>query len=516
MDIMEDYLRYRNMQFLRLDGGTKADERQDMLKEFNKKESEIFVFLLSTRAGGLGLNLQTADTVIIFDTDWNPHQDLQAQDRAHRIGQKNEVRILRLITSDSVEEVILERAHEKLNIDGKVIQAGKFDNKSTAEEQEAFLRRLLEAEELKKKGGAEEEAVYYDDDELNQILARSEEEKTLFHEMDLKRAADAKKDGESPYRLMTKEELPDVFSEETVDKQFNKKEVEAELGKTRERKKVMYDDGLTEEQWLEAMDNDDMTVEEAIAKKQEAMAKRRAKKAKFKTPDADEQGEDGDEDYDEEAKNEENVKPAKKRNRKSTAKKMNYNIDGDDGESAAASDNDEEAEAEAEAQFTGDEDEEEIKPKKKQKKAKNGAANGSNGAGKNGRSEEDVSKQTKGKNTANNNSSSNTTTEFAVKAQSLLDGLVELKDEETGDSVLELFLKLPSKKLYPDYYKIIKKPISVNEIQKKLNRKSGYKSYDDLVDDLKLMISNAQTYNEPGSFVYENATTIEQFINEFN
>ena len=89
-------------------------------------------------AGGLGLNLQTADTVIIFDTDWNPHQDLQAQDRAHRIGQKNEVRILRLITNDSVEEVILERAHQKLDIDGKVIQAGKFDNKSTAEEQEAF------------------------------------------------------------------------------------------------------------------------------------------------------------------------------------------------------------------------------------------------------------------------------------------------------------------------------------------------------------------------------------------
>ncbi|MBR7518631.1 hypothetical protein KC217_23465, partial [Mycobacterium tuberculosis] len=81
-----------------------------------------------------------ADTVIIFDTDWNPHQDLQAQDRAHRIGQKNEVRILRLITNDSVEEVILERAHQKLDIDGKVIQAGKFDNKSTAEEQEEFLK----------------------------------------------------------------------------------------------------------------------------------------------------------------------------------------------------------------------------------------------------------------------------------------------------------------------------------------------------------------------------------------
>ena len=138
MDIMEDFLRWKDMKYLRLDGSTKAEERQDMLKVFNAPDSDYFCFLLSTRAGGLGLNLQTADTVIIFDTDWNPHQDLQAQDRAHRIGQKNEVRILRLITNDSVEEVILERAHQKLDIDGKVIQAGKFDNKSTAEEQKHF------------------------------------------------------------------------------------------------------------------------------------------------------------------------------------------------------------------------------------------------------------------------------------------------------------------------------------------------------------------------------------------
>ncbi|GMF03118.1 unnamed protein product [Ambrosiozyma monospora] len=83
MDIMQDFLYYRGMQFMRLDGDTKADERTTLLKQFNADDSPYFVFLLSTRAGGLGLNLQTADTVIIFDTDWNPHQDLQAQDRAH-------------------------------------------------------------------------------------------------------------------------------------------------------------------------------------------------------------------------------------------------------------------------------------------------------------------------------------------------------------------------------------------------------------------------------------------------
>merc|ERR1712168_693024 len=102
--------------------------RGQMLADFNKKDSDYFIFILSTRAGGLGLNLQTADTVIIFDSDWNPHQDLQAQDRAHRIGQKNEVRVLRLMTVNSVEERILAAAKYKLNMDEKVIQAGRFSS----------------------------------------------------------------------------------------------------------------------------------------------------------------------------------------------------------------------------------------------------------------------------------------------------------------------------------------------------------------------------------------------------
>lgn len=139
MNIMEDFLHYRGYNYLRLDGSTKADDRSQLLSVFNAADSPYFVFLLSTRAGGLGLNLQTADTVVIFDSDWNPHQDLQAQDRAHRIGQTKEVRIFRLITEKSVEEMILARANYKLDIDGKVIQAGKFDNRSTDEDREAFL-----------------------------------------------------------------------------------------------------------------------------------------------------------------------------------------------------------------------------------------------------------------------------------------------------------------------------------------------------------------------------------------
>ena len=103
--------------------------------------------MLSTRAGGLGLNLQTADTVIIFDSDWNPHQDMQAQDRAHRIGQKKEVRVLRLITVNSVEEKILAAARYKLNIDEKVIQAGKFDQRSTDAERRQILEAIISRED---------------------------------------------------------------------------------------------------------------------------------------------------------------------------------------------------------------------------------------------------------------------------------------------------------------------------------------------------------------------------------
>ena len=117
---------------------------------FNDPNSPHFIFLLSTRAGGLGLNLATADTVIIFDrsectiltfsnrllsvsikstsSDWNPMMDAQAQDRAHRIGQKNEVRVFRLLTASPIEERILARATDKKNLTGLVVEAGKFSN----------------------------------------------------------------------------------------------------------------------------------------------------------------------------------------------------------------------------------------------------------------------------------------------------------------------------------------------------------------------------------------------------
>ncbi|MCO5575316.1 hypothetical protein L7F22_029116 [Adiantum nelumboides] len=122
LDILADYLSLRGFQFQRLDGSTQADLRHQAMEHFNAPGSDDFCFLLSTRAGGLGINLATADTVIIFDSDWNPQNDLQAMSRAHRIGQQEVVNIYRFVMSKSVEEDILERAKKKMVLDHLVIQ----------------------------------------------------------------------------------------------------------------------------------------------------------------------------------------------------------------------------------------------------------------------------------------------------------------------------------------------------------------------------------------------------------
>ena len=104
----------------------------EMIDEYNKEGSEKFAFLLSTRAGGLGINLQTADTVILYDSDWNPQVDLQAMDRAHRIGQKRTVNVYRLLTENTIEEKIIERAELKLRLDAVVVQQGRLPEQKHA------------------------------------------------------------------------------------------------------------------------------------------------------------------------------------------------------------------------------------------------------------------------------------------------------------------------------------------------------------------------------------------------
>ncbi|CAH1967289.1 unnamed protein product [Acanthoscelides obtectus] len=249
MTIMEDYLNWRGFKYLRLDGTIKSEDRGDLLKKFNDPSSEYFLFLLSTRAGGLGLNLQSADTVIIFDSDWNPHQDLQAQDRAHRIGQQNEVRVLRLMTVNSVEERILAAAKYKLTMDEKVIQAGMFDQKSTGSERQQFLQSILHNDGSED----EEENEVPDDETVNQMVARNEDEFQLFQKMDTERKVEEEKLGPNKRnRLIQESELPDwlIKHDDEVDA-WGLDESDALLGRgTRQRKEVDYADSLTEKEWL--------------------------------------------------------------------------------------------------------------------------------------------------------------------------------------------------------------------------------------------------------------------------
>merc|ERR1719362_1763863 len=110
-------MRMRRYEYCRIDGNTTYEDRDDFIEAYNAPGSALFCFLLSTRAGGLGINLQTADTCILFDSDWNPQADLQAMDRCHRIGQTKPVHVYRLVTADTIEEKIVERAKKKLKLD---------------------------------------------------------------------------------------------------------------------------------------------------------------------------------------------------------------------------------------------------------------------------------------------------------------------------------------------------------------------------------------------------------------
>ncbi|KAJ7403149.1 hypothetical protein BTVI_79471 [Pitangus sulphuratus] len=148
IDLLEEYMVYRKHTYMRLDGSSKISERRDMVADFQNR-NDIFVFLLSTRAGGLGINLTAADTVIFYDSDWNPTVDQQAMDRAHRLGQTKQVTVYRLICKGTIEERILQRAKEKSEIQRMVISGGNFKPDTLKPKEVVSL--LLDDEELEKK-----------------------------------------------------------------------------------------------------------------------------------------------------------------------------------------------------------------------------------------------------------------------------------------------------------------------------------------------------------------------------
>ncbi|GAA5820365.1 hypothetical protein JCM10212_003933 [Sporobolomyces blumeae] len=422
MTIFEDYLNFRRIEHLRLDGTTKHEDRSSLLKLFNDPNSKYPIFILSTRAGGLGLNLQTADTVIIFDSDWNPHQDLQAQDRAHRIGQKKEVRILRLVTERSVEEHVMAGAAKKIEMDKKIIQAGRYDNKSTAEERDAFLRALLEADDDTNEDGDDDAD---EADILNEAIARTEEERQLFRQMDIdrRRAEEAAwvaagNTGKFPERLIQEWELPEVYRMEHA-KAVVEPDEQPE-GSTRRRTQVQYDDGMTEDQWLQALEDE----EEDSGKKT-----RSKRKAASVRPTDDGESDSGDDDTD------------------STRKRGRYDDD---------------------------------------------TASSTGGGGKRRKLQLSPYQE-----------------QLRVCFEEILTEIDDLDNPQYGHQCAGLFNQLPNKRDYADYYLLIRNPISLKEIRKKVD-KGLYPDTNAFAADLYLMFQNAMTYNDEQSIVYQDAILLRQ------
>ncbi|GLT41997.1 hypothetical protein SLA2020_160210 [Shorea laevis] len=169
LDILEDYLMFCGYQYCRIDGNTGGEDRDASIEAFNKPGSEKFVFLLSTRAGGLGINLATADVVILYDSDWNPQVDLQAQDRAHRIGQKKEVQVFRFCTEYTIEEKVIERAYKKLALDALVIQQGRLAEQKTVNKDELLQMVRFGAEMV----FSSKDSTITDED-IDRIIAKGE------------------------------------------------------------------------------------------------------------------------------------------------------------------------------------------------------------------------------------------------------------------------------------------------------------------------------------------------------
>ncbi|KAL0083815.1 SNF2 family N-terminal domain-containing protein [Phycomyces blakesleeanus] len=489
MSIMEDFLTYRGFSYLRLDGSTKADDRSELLRLFNAPSSPYFIFLLSTRAGGLGLNLQTADTVVIFDSDWNPHQDLQAQDRAHRIGQTKEVRIFRLVSTNSVEENILARANYKLDIDGKVIQAGKFDNRSTEEDRETFLRSLLEdkGDEQQEGGGrGEEEDEDLDDEELNEMLKRSEEEGVLFHEMDVEREKREQEQwrqsgnrGRKPERLIQDRELPDVYQEDLVVVADN---VPLELGRgQRVKDSIRYDDGLTEDQWVNALEDEDVDLEVLITRKEARRRRTQQQKQQQKQQEDEEEEEEEDDDDDDE---EEVVVASKEeiqqRNPRATTKGKKY---------------------------VHKEPSPEIDSNRKRGRPRRGEV------------EKRSTKRPKKVSSSEPQGPDPVPAEMRKKMTELFEACYDAvegsttEDEDGIRSRSELFMDLVSKRDYPMYYSMIKQPISLTMIKKRIHS-CYYETVEHFVKDVLLLFDNARTFNEEGSLVYEDANEMQKIFQD--
>jgi hypothetical protein len=190
LDVLETYLEWRGMTYLRLDGATSASERGSLVESFNAPGSNVFIFLLSIRAGGVGLNLQSADTVIFYDTDFNPQMDNQASARCHRLGQTRDVLVLRLQTIGTVEERIVHIASEKRGMADRSITGGFFDGRTGVAERQTYLLELLRAQRQEIRDAGDDDAGHIGNAELNRMLARGDQELEVFEKEDERAVAE--------------------------------------------------------------------------------------------------------------------------------------------------------------------------------------------------------------------------------------------------------------------------------------------------------------------------------------
>ncbi|EEQ34106.1 conserved hypothetical protein [Microsporum canis CBS 113480] len=336
-------------------------------------------------------------------------------------------------------------------MDGKVIQAGKFDNKSTNEERDALLRTLLETAENADQINDQDEM---DDDDLNEIMARSEAEFALFQKIDAERIKNSEYGPGHKYpRLLAEEELPDIY---LTEENPVAPAVEEVAGRgARERKNIKYDDGLTEEQWLTAVDGDEETLEETIAKNDARMERLRANREKRQRKA---QGLDSSP----EPSRETSVTPQQKKRRKGPVPKRKADEAIDDA------------------------------PSKRKK----------------GRVSKAADSLTNSERATLQKTLSNVYQALMDLEEDVPADSEDSDDEPMTRSVIEPFMKPPPKSQYPDYYMIIQTPMAMDIIKKKINREE-YRNLKDFREDIRLLCTNARTYNEDGSILFQDANNIE-------
>jgi len=255
ISILCEYFDTCDFKYLKLIGDTDTADRSAAVNAFNDPNSDYFLFILSTKAGGMGLNLQTADTVILFDSDWNPQGDEQAKARAHRIGQKKEVIVLRLLSEKSVEEKMLATAKDKLENEAMVIQAGMFHEGHDADERRRMTMHLI------KEGNDEEYEMDDELMELNSRLARDQEEAGLYNKWDRESILEVENRTAKEWldsRLLNDVELNTQYPQlRAANEESERLAALAAAGPAveslgrRKRKEVKYDDGdMDEAKWL--------------------------------------------------------------------------------------------------------------------------------------------------------------------------------------------------------------------------------------------------------------------------